>query len=134
MRGVFFVLFNYVSFFGYTFSQFSFGFFVPNPASKVWFWCPMLDDLCVESRFGSRGKHVARGNGGRRLNDRRMMNDARYDTLILCVDHDVVDFWVQAFRVVNKEWEYSHKKGFKCTFERGILHVYFNFKRYRYRR
>lgn len=39
-----------------------------------------------------------------------------------------------AFRIVNKEWEYSHKKGFKCTFERGILHVYFNFKRYRYRR
>ncbi|KAL2457902.1 Cactin [Abeliophyllum distichum] len=36
-----------------------------------------------------------------------------------------------AFRIVNKEWEYSHKKGFKCTFERGILHVYFNFKRYR---
>ncbi|KAI7739369.1 hypothetical protein M8C21_010712 [Ambrosia artemisiifolia] len=28
-----------------------------------------------------------------------------------------------AFRIVNKEWEYSHKKGFKCTFERGILHV-----------
>jgi len=41
---------------------------------------------------------------------------------------------LQAFRIVNKEWEYSHKKGYKCTFERGILHVYFNFKRYRYRR
>ncbi|KAK9061296.1 hypothetical protein SSX86_018476 [Deinandra increscens subsp. villosa] len=39
-----------------------------------------------------------------------------------------------AFRIVNKEWEYSHKKGFKCTFERGILHVYINFKRHRYRR
>ncbi|CAN0879894.1 CTN [Linum grandiflorum] len=39
-----------------------------------------------------------------------------------------------AFRIVNKEWELSHKKGFKCTFERGILHVYFNFKRLRYRR
>ena len=39
-----------------------------------------------------------------------------------------------AFRIVNKEWEYSHKKGFKCTFERGILHLYFNFKRQRYRR
>uniref|UniRef100_A0A7N0TAL9 Splicing factor Cactin n=1 Tax=Kalanchoe fedtschenkoi TaxID=63787 RepID=A0A7N0TAL9_KALFE len=39
-----------------------------------------------------------------------------------------------AFRIVNKEWEYSHKKGYKCTFERGILHVYFNFKRHRYRR
>ncbi|KAL9264057.1 Splicing factor Cactin-like protein [Drosera capensis] len=23
-----------------------------------------------------------------------------------------------AFKMVNKEWEYSHKKGFKCTFER----------------
>ncbi|XP_062214301.1 splicing factor Cactin-like [Phragmites australis] len=39
-----------------------------------------------------------------------------------------------AFRIVNKEWEYSHKKGFKSTFERGILHLYINFKRYRYRR
>ncbi|TXG58385.1 hypothetical protein EZV62_016214 [Acer yangbiense] len=39
-----------------------------------------------------------------------------------------------AFKIVNKEWEYSHKKGYKCTFERGILHLYFNFKRYRYRR
>ncbi|XWS66779.1 hypothetical protein CRYUN_Cryun05aG0230000 [Craigia yunnanensis] len=39
-----------------------------------------------------------------------------------------------AFWSVNKEWEYSHKKGFKFTFERGILHVYVNFKRYCYRR
>mmetsp|Transcript_55167 Transcript_55167/g.175502 ORF Transcript_55167/g.175502 Transcript_55167/m.175502 type:complete len:256 (+) Transcript_55167:1218-1985(+) len=39
-----------------------------------------------------------------------------------------------AFKVVNREWEYSHKKGFKCTFERGILHLYINFKRHRYRR
>jgi len=39
-----------------------------------------------------------------------------------------------AFRIVNKEWEYSHKRGFKCTFDRGILHLYFNFMRYRYRR
>mmetsp|Transcript_31730 Transcript_31730/g.79868 ORF Transcript_31730/g.79868 Transcript_31730/m.79868 type:complete len:508 (+) Transcript_31730:2-1525(+) len=39
-----------------------------------------------------------------------------------------------AFRIVNKDWEYSHKRGFKCTFDRGILHLYFNFMRYRYRR
>ena len=39
-----------------------------------------------------------------------------------------------AFKVVNKEWEYGHKRGFKSTCERGILHVYFNFKRSRYRR
>ena len=39
-----------------------------------------------------------------------------------------------AFRIIAKDWEYSHKKGYKCTFERGILHLYFNFKRARYRR
>ncbi|KAM7254946.1 hypothetical protein ACFE04_020187 [Oxalis oulophora] len=27
-------------------------------------------------------------------------------------------------RIVNKEWDCSHNKGFKSTFERGILHVY----------
>ncbi|KAI5670687.1 hypothetical protein M9H77_11051 [Catharanthus roseus] len=39
-----------------------------------------------------------------------------------------------AFKIVNNEWEYSKKKGFKCTFERVILHLFFNFKRFRYRR
>ncbi|EOA28755.1 hypothetical protein CARUB_v10024987mg [Capsella rubella] len=39
-----------------------------------------------------------------------------------------------AFRIVNNEWEKSHKKGYKYTFEHGILHLYFNFKRHRYRR
>ena len=39
-----------------------------------------------------------------------------------------------AFRIVNKEWETTHRRGFRCTFERGILHLYFNFKRAWYRR
>nr|ADG56512.1 unknown [Hordeum vulgare subsp. vulgare] len=39
-----------------------------------------------------------------------------------------------AFRIVNKEWEYSRKAGFRCTFERGILHLNFNFKRFFYKR
>ncbi|OWM63288.1 hypothetical protein CDL15_Pgr022033 [Punica granatum] len=39
-----------------------------------------------------------------------------------------------AFRIVEKEWVYSHKKGFECTFESGILRLYFNFKRYYYQR
>jgi len=39
-----------------------------------------------------------------------------------------------AFKIVNKEWEYSSKRGFKCSFERGIFHLYINFKRPRYRR
>lgn len=39
-----------------------------------------------------------------------------------------------AFKIFNREWERSHKRGFKCLFERGILHLYFNFKFIRYRR
>ncbi|WFD30175.1 hypothetical protein MSPP1_001192 [Malassezia sp. CBS 17886] len=38
-----------------------------------------------------------------------------------------------AFRIVDKEWEYSHRRGFRCSFDRGILQLYFNFKRLRYR-
>ena len=38
------------------------------------------------------------------------------------------------FRIANKEWEYSRKRGFRNTFERGVLQVHFRFRRYRYRR
>ena len=34
-----------------------------------------------------------------------------------------------AFEIVNKEWELRERHGFKCVFDRGILHLYFNFKR-----
>lgn len=39
-----------------------------------------------------------------------------------------------AFRIVNKDWELNPKKGFKCVFDRGILQLYFNFRRQFYRR
>ncbi|KAI9335166.1 mid region of cactin-domain-containing protein [Zopfochytrium polystomum] len=39
-----------------------------------------------------------------------------------------------AFRIVNREWEYSHKKGFRSAFDRGILQLHFHFKRHYYRR
>ena len=39
-----------------------------------------------------------------------------------------------AFKIVNNEWEHSHKRGFRCRFERGILQLHFGFKRHRYRR
>lgn len=39
-----------------------------------------------------------------------------------------------AFKIVNKEWEKSHRKGFKSTFMNGILQLWFSFKRYKYRR
>jgi len=39
-----------------------------------------------------------------------------------------------AFKIVNREWDMSEKAGFKNVFDRGILYMYFNFKRYRYKR
>lgn len=39
-----------------------------------------------------------------------------------------------AFKIVNRPWERSHRRGFRCSFDRGILHMWFNFQRYRYRR
>ncbi|KAF8605467.1 hypothetical protein BDV93DRAFT_470618 [Ceratobasidium sp. AG-I] len=39
-----------------------------------------------------------------------------------------------AFRVVNREWEYSHKRGFRSSFDRGCLSLWFNFRRNYYRK
>jgi len=39
-----------------------------------------------------------------------------------------------AFKIVNREWQLSHKFGFRCVFDRGVLQLYFSFKRWRYRR
>ncbi|KAL7750829.1 hypothetical protein RI367_003786 [Sorochytrium milnesiophthora] len=38
-----------------------------------------------------------------------------------------------AFEIVNREWEMSHRKGFKCVYDRGVLQLHFQFKRYYYR-
>lgn len=39
-----------------------------------------------------------------------------------------------AFKIVNREWEYSYKRGFRCQFYNNIFQLWFHFKRYRYRR
>jgi hypothetical protein len=39
-----------------------------------------------------------------------------------------------AFRILNREWERSRKAGFLCTFDSGVLHLSFHFKRFFYRR
>ena len=39
-----------------------------------------------------------------------------------------------AFKIVNKPWEKSSRRGFRCSFDRGVLHLYLNFSRPRYRR
>lgn len=39
-----------------------------------------------------------------------------------------------AFQILCREWDYSDRMGFKSVFSRGILHLWFNFKKPRYRR
>lgn len=37
-------------------------------------------------------------------------------------------------QVINREWEYGRKRGFRCVFERGVLSLYVNFKSLWYRK
>jgi hypothetical protein len=39
-----------------------------------------------------------------------------------------------AFKIINREWNKSRKRGFRSTFERGVLSLYFNFSTHWYRR
>ena len=39
-----------------------------------------------------------------------------------------------AFKIINRQWNKSRKRGFRCTFERGVLSLYFNFAGHWYRR
>ncbi|CAM9158107.1 unnamed protein product [Ascophyllum nodosum] len=39
-----------------------------------------------------------------------------------------------AFKIINREWEFGRKRGFRCVFERGVLSLYFNFKSLWYRK
>jgi len=39
-----------------------------------------------------------------------------------------------AFKIVNREWEYGYKRGFRCQFHNNIFQLWFHFKRLRYRR
>lgn len=39
-----------------------------------------------------------------------------------------------AFKIVNRPWNTQPRHGFKCQFERGVLHLWFNFMLDRYRR
>jgi hypothetical protein len=39
-----------------------------------------------------------------------------------------------AFRIAHRDWEKSARHGYRCTFDRGVLHLWFHLKRFRYRR
>lgn len=59
------------------------------------------------------------------------VKDSEYAILIF---HSGPPYQDVAFKIVNNEWEPSHRRGFRCRFEKGIFSLYFNFMRYRYRR
>lgn len=54
-----------------------------------------------------------------------------FGTLRFCAGPPYEDI---AFKIVNREWEYSYKRGFRCQFQNNIFQLWFHFKRYRYRR
>lgn len=39
-----------------------------------------------------------------------------------------------AFKIVNREWDTVPRHGFLCRFDRGVFKLFFNFKRYRWRK
>ncbi|GMT15106.1 hypothetical protein PFISCL1PPCAC_6403, partial [Pristionchus fissidentatus] len=39
-----------------------------------------------------------------------------------------------AFKIVHREWDVNQKFGYKCQFQNGVFQLWFQFKRYRYRR
>jgi len=41
---------------------------------------------------------------------------------------------VIAFKIINRQWNKSRKHGFRCSFDRGVLSLYFNFAGHWYRR
>ncbi|EFC48828.1 predicted protein [Naegleria gruberi] len=39
-----------------------------------------------------------------------------------------------SFRIVNREWEKSHRRGYRCVFERGVLQLHFKFKKLKFQK
>ncbi|SBS79946.1 cactin homolog, putative [Plasmodium ovale] len=56
------------------------------------------------------------------------------ESKVLIIFHGGVPYLDIAFKIVNAEWSYDKHRGFRNVFDRGILQLYFNFKKKRYRR
>ncbi|GMR36960.1 hypothetical protein PMAYCL1PPCAC_07155, partial [Pristionchus mayeri] len=75
-------------------------------------------------------------------NDLLDMTKAPTFRVIPCDDPEFVEIHFKAgppyediaFKIVNREWEVNHKFGYKCQFQNGVFQLWFQFKRYRYRR
>ncbi|CRG93099.1 cactin homolog, putative [Plasmodium gallinaceum] len=53
---------------------------------------------------------------------------------VLIIFHGGAPYLDIAFKIVNAEWSFDKNKGFRNVFDKGILQLYFNFKKKRYRR
>ncbi|SBS92557.1 hypothetical protein PMALA_036500 [Plasmodium malariae] len=56
------------------------------------------------------------------------------ESKVLIIFHAGVPYLDIAFKIVNAEWSYDKHRGFRNVFDKGILQLYFNFKKKRYRR
>ncbi|EUT87597.1 hypothetical protein PFAG_01921 [Plasmodium falciparum Santa Lucia] len=56
------------------------------------------------------------------------------DTKVIIIFHGGIPYLDIAFKIINAEWSLDKNKGFRNIFDRGILQLYFNFKKKRYRR
>ncbi|KJP85376.1 hypothetical protein AK88_05003 [Plasmodium fragile] len=56
------------------------------------------------------------------------------ESTVLIVFHGGAPYLDIAFQIVNAEWSYDKHRGFRNVFDKGILQLYFNFKKKRYRR
>ncbi|ANQ05822.1 Uncharacterized protein PCOAH_00001880 [Plasmodium coatneyi] len=56
------------------------------------------------------------------------------ESKVLIVFHGGAPYLDIAFQIVNAEWSYDKHRGFRNVFDKGILQLYFNFKKKRYRR
>lgn len=60
----------------------------------------------------------------------------RSDAAAMCVIrfHSGPPYEDVAFKIINREWDMTERAGYKNVFDKGILKLYFKFKRYRYKR
>ncbi|EJU06447.1 hypothetical protein DACRYDRAFT_61177 [Dacryopinax primogenitus] len=64
----------------------------------------------------------------------KIVKDPKDEETVLLVFQAGPPYEDIAFRIVNREWEYSHKRGFRSSFDRGCLSLWFSFRRNFYRK
>lgn len=64
----------------------------------------------------------------------RIVKEKGNDETVVIVFEAGAPYEDLAFRIVNRPWQYSHKRGFRSSFDRGVLQLHFHFQRTFYRK